>query len=218
MEPDLELVQVCDDQSFKIWAHGYPFRTVRWHFHPEYELHLVTNTNGDRSVGDHIGPFVAGGLVLFGPNLPHNSISDVPAGQTVEERCLVLQFSGAFMANCIRVMPELSLLQLTLQDAFRGVYFEARTAERVGPLMRFLPTAGNMRRIALFMHHRRRAGGRRHRRLAGAALARVSRPVLIFQRREKPRARRRKAAGRLAQGRATAGTALSRRTKTWLRN
>lgn len=29
--------------SFKAWSHGYPFRTVRWHFHPEYELHYVAS-------------------------------------------------------------------------------------------------------------------------------------------------------------------------------
>ncbi|MDB5440450.1 MAG: AraC family transcriptional regulator, partial [Caulobacteraceae bacterium] len=39
MEPDLEVVQISQGESFKAWAHGYPFRTVRWHFHPEYELH-----------------------------------------------------------------------------------------------------------------------------------------------------------------------------------
>ena len=60
--PHLEIVQVREDQSFKIWSHGYPFRTVRWHFHPEYELHLVTATTGRMHVGDYIGPlqFTAG--------------------------------------------------------------------------------------------------------------------------------------------------------------
>ena len=36
--PDLEVVDVPRESSFKAWAHGYPFRTVRWHFHPEYEI------------------------------------------------------------------------------------------------------------------------------------------------------------------------------------
>jgi hypothetical protein len=34
LEPGLELMQVRDDQSFKVWSHGYPHRTVRSHFHP----------------------------------------------------------------------------------------------------------------------------------------------------------------------------------------
>ena len=151
MEPDLELVQVSVDQSFKIWSHGYPFRTVRWHFHPEYELHLVTATQGDRYVGDHIGSFLPGDLVLCGPNLPHNWISDLPEGQTVEERCFVLQFTGGFIDGCMTTFPELRFIQPLLTDAFRGVRFDGAATARVEPLMRDLLGASGFRRIVLFM-------------------------------------------------------------------
>ena len=151
MEPDLELVQIRGDQSFKIWSHGYPYRTVRWHFHPEYELHLVTATEGDRYVGDHIEPFRVGDLVFVGPNLPHNWISDIPEGQSIEERCLVLQFTGEFIAACMATFPELRFLQPVLKEALRGVRFEAATAECVEPLMRDLLEAADARRITLFV-------------------------------------------------------------------
>jgi AraC-like DNA-binding protein len=151
VEPDLEVVGVRDDQSFKIWSHGYPFRTVRWHFHPEYELHLVTATEGARYVGDHIGPFRPGDLVLVGPNLPHNWISDLPAGETVDERCLVLQFTGEFIASCVATFPELRFMQPLLNEAIRGVRFGHSVAERVAPLMRDLLAATDARRIALFV-------------------------------------------------------------------
>ncbi|MGI4768361.1 MAG: cupin domain-containing protein, partial [Janthinobacterium lividum] len=147
MQPDLELVQVRDDQSFKIWSHGYPFRTVRWHFHPEYELHLVTATAGNRYVGDHIGPFAAGDLVLVGPNLPHNWISDVPAGEAIEERCLVLQFTASFIAGALAVFPELRSLKPLLAESFRGVRFAPALCGRVGPLMREMLGAAGPRRV-----------------------------------------------------------------------
>ncbi len=151
MEPDLELVQVRDDQSFKIWAHGYPYRTVRWHFHPEFELHLITATTGDRYVGDHIGRFDTGDLVFVGPNLPHNWISAVPAGETIVERCLVLQFTSLFIDRCMAIMPELAFVKPLLQESFRGVMFEATVSRQVTPLMRDLLTASNGRRIAILM-------------------------------------------------------------------
>lgn len=151
MDPDLELVQVRDDQSFKIWSHGYPYRTVRWHFHPEYELHLVTATEGNCYIGDHIGPFRTGDLVLVGPNLPHNWISDVPQGASVDERCLVLQFSDAFMAGCVSTFPELRFVEPLLRESFRGVRFEAALSERVRPLMAELLVAQGSRRIVLFV-------------------------------------------------------------------
>jgi len=63
VQPDLELVAVPRDESFKVWSHGYPYRTVRWHFHPEYEIQLITTTSGKYFVGDHIGNFAPGNLV-----------------------------------------------------------------------------------------------------------------------------------------------------------
>ena len=163
--PDLELVQVRDDQSFKIWSHGYPFRTVRWHFHPEYELHLVTATEGRKYVGDHIGPFGVDDLVLVGPNLPHNWISDVADGEVVDERCLILQFTPGFMDACVRTFPELRFLQPLLADAFRGVRFPSELAAELRPLMRSLLTASDARRLALFMEIMDHLGHERNREL-----------------------------------------------------
>lgn len=48
MKPDLEVVQIGRAESFKTWEHGYPFRTVRWHFHPECELHFNNISNFNR--------------------------------------------------------------------------------------------------------------------------------------------------------------------------
>ena len=86
MQPDLEVVQIGQGQSFKAWEHGLPFHTVRWHFHPELEVHHVIATSGRCYIGDHIGEFGPGQLVLTGPNLPHNWISDVAEGVVIPLR------------------------------------------------------------------------------------------------------------------------------------
>ncbi|CAB3783977.1 hypothetical protein LMG28614_01820 [Paraburkholderia ultramafica] len=101
MQPDLEVVAVRRDESFKVWSHGYPYRTVRWHFHPEYEIHLIVATTGKMFVGDHISSFAPGNLVLLGPNLPHNWVSDVPDGETIAQRNLVVQFGQEFVSSCL---------------------------------------------------------------------------------------------------------------------
>ena len=62
-------------------AHGFPNPLVRWHYHEEYELHLIVKTRGKVFVGDYIGHFEPGHLVMTGPRLPHNWIStDTPPG------------------------------------------------------------------------------------------------------------------------------------------
>ena len=150
-QPDLELVAVPRDESFKVWSHGYPYRTVRWHFHPEYEIHLITATTGKYFVGDHIGNFVPGNLVMVGPNLPHNWVSSVPQGERVEERCLVLQFDAGFIARTIEAFPEFRRVEVLLDASHSGLLFPPRTGAVAEPVMREMLGAQGLRRIALFM-------------------------------------------------------------------
>jgi AraC-like DNA-binding protein len=149
-QPDLEIVGVKAGESFKVWSHGYPFRTVRWHFHPEYEIHLVTATQGRVFVGDHVGAFGPMNLIMTGPNLPHNWLSDVPPGVMVPERCLVLQFTSAFAETCTTAFPELAFLADLLEDAVRGVQFATAAGAAAEPVMRALLTAQGAARLAAF--------------------------------------------------------------------
>ncbi|SFI35720.1 AraC family transcriptional regulator [Bradyrhizobium sp. Gha] len=151
MEPDLEVVQIRRGESFKAWSHGYPFHTVRWHFHPEYEIHQVVATSGRYFVGDFIGQFEPGNLVLTGPNLPHNWVSDLPANATIPLRGRIIQFSEEFIGDTMRLMPELSGLAALLESSRRGVLFAASTSRELAPLMEEIVAAKGVRRIELFM-------------------------------------------------------------------
>lgn len=151
MKPDLEVVQIGRAQSFKAWEHGYPFRTVRWHFHPECELHHVVATTGRYFVGDFIGEFAPGNLVLTGPNLPHNWVSDVPSGAFVPLRGRVLQFGEQFIRDAATLLPELTAFLPVLEMSRRGVLFTPETAALVGPMIKELIGATDIRRIELFV-------------------------------------------------------------------
>ena len=149
--PELEIVRVPERRSVKIWAHGYPYRTVRWHFHPEYEVHLVTNTSGIRYVGDSIDQFRPGDLVMVAPNLPHNWISDVPPQTVVAERCLVLQFTEASIQRCVEAFPEMKIVDSLLSQSLDGVLFTPQTARRVEPVMRAMMEASGPAQVSLFL-------------------------------------------------------------------
>ncbi|SAL61353.1 AraC family transcriptional regulator [Caballeronia humi] len=151
VQPDLELVAVPHDESFKAWSHGYPYRTVRWHFHPEFEIQLITATTGKYFVGDYIGDFEPGNLVMTGPNLPHNWVSNVPPGERVDERCLILQFDTGFIARAIEVFPELKRVESLLDASRWGVLFTPKTGAAAEPILREMLVAQGMRRITLFV-------------------------------------------------------------------
>ena len=152
MEPDLEVVQIRRGESFKAWAHGYPFHTVRWHFHPEYELHHVVATRGRYFVGDFIGEFEPGNLVLTGPNLPHNWVSELPRGGSVPLRCRIVQFSADFIGNATKVLPELTGFHHLLEKSRHGALFTPETAGVISLVLEELVDAQGVRRIELFMN------------------------------------------------------------------
>lgn len=104
-------------------SHGFPTPLARWHFHDEYELHLITASSGKAFVGDWIGPFQPGHLVLCGPRLPHNWISlDLPECG-IAERDLVIQFRHEPIAQAAAVIPELAEVLPLLERSRHGIEF-----------------------------------------------------------------------------------------------
>ena len=105
-------------------SHGYPTPLARWHYHDEYELHIITATSGKVFVGDWIGQFQAGQVVLTGPRLPHNWVSTgvLPEGG-VPLRDLVIQFPGEPLQRAAEHIPELTALAPLLERARHGIEF-----------------------------------------------------------------------------------------------
>ena len=104
-------------------SHGFPTPLARWHYHPEYELHLITATSGKVFVGDWIGLFQPGQLVLTGPRLPHNWVSmDLPVGG-VAQRDLVIQFAHEPLVRASDTIPELCDVLPLLERAKHGIEF-----------------------------------------------------------------------------------------------
>lgn len=121
--PALGYESATEVGSIRCLVHGYPTPLARWHCHDEYELHLITATSGRVFVGDWIGQFQPGQLVLTGPRLPHNWVStDLPEGG-VAERDLVIQFLHQPIAQGSQHIPELREALPLLERAKHGIEF-----------------------------------------------------------------------------------------------
>lgn len=123
IQPEFEWVDQRGDESIRYLDHGYPSPLVRWHYHEEYELHLITETSGKVFVGDYIGNFAPNSLILVGPNLPHNWISQIEKGECVELRDRVINFSHDLISACESVFPESRALAPFWQRAQYGIEF-----------------------------------------------------------------------------------------------
>jgi hypothetical protein len=55
--PSYELMDDHNGLSIIYRQHGFPCPLVRWHFHKEYELHLIVASSGKVFIGDYIGNF-----------------------------------------------------------------------------------------------------------------------------------------------------------------
>lgn len=103
--------------------HGAPHPLIRWHHHEEYELHLITATSGKMFVGDYIGDFHPGNLVLTGPCLPHNWVSDEIPEEGIPTRDVSLQFLDEPFRKACELLPELSQVLPLLDRAKYGIEF-----------------------------------------------------------------------------------------------
>lgn len=123
-----ELVPSTPGASARWHTHDFPGVYCRWNYHPEYEIHLIQHGTGRAIVGDHIGRFRAGHLVLVGSNLPHHWISDLDPGEVVVDRDVVFQFHPQWFSACQQLMPELGSVAALLARAARGIEFTGVTA------------------------------------------------------------------------------------------
>jgi AraC-like DNA-binding protein len=124
---------------------------VRWHFHKEYELHLIVASSGKVFVGDYIGNFYPGTLFLTGPNLPHNWISQVEEDEVVAKRDMLVNFTEELLESGNQVFAELKTLTPLLERAQYGIEFRCkRTIRQAMKLMQKIADSNGMTRLGHF--------------------------------------------------------------------
>lgn len=101
-------------KSFNCYEVRVPYFDFFWHFHPAYELTLITEGKGKRLAGDSMETFSPGDLVLVGPMLPHVWVSEEQPGSSCS--ALVIQFPQA-LVNTLESFPECQSLRNNLLEA-----------------------------------------------------------------------------------------------------
>lgn len=148
--PSYELIQQKEHSSIIYKEHGFPDPVVCWHYHKEYELHLITHSSGKVFVGDYIGNFYPGNLVLTGPNLPHNWISDAKNGEVYPERDKVVVFTDDMIQAARQAVPEFRELADLLRRASFGIKFNDPQA--IAQAHRLMPLIAASSGLECFAH------------------------------------------------------------------
>jgi AraC-like DNA-binding protein len=130
-----EHITIPPGQSFLWRMDDYPWRRIVWNYHPEFEIHLIRHSSGLAYVGDYIGGFNAGHLVLVGSNLPHNWITPFIGDQKLTARDIVVQFNPERIARGAADFPEIAALTDLFRNAANGLEFSGETALRAAAML-----------------------------------------------------------------------------------
>jgi AraC-like DNA-binding protein len=125
-----EKIVVPDGRSYLIRRDDYPNPICIWNYHPEWEIHFIPDAQGFAYVGDYVGPFKPGHLMLTGTNLPHNWIT--PGAPSLPGRDLVLQFDADALMEVRAVCAELAVLHRLKPQAQRGIEILGPEAQEIG--------------------------------------------------------------------------------------
>ena len=133
MQPILENIPLGKQSILAFRYSGDGFDTP-WHFHPEHELVYIEESVGTKFVGDFVGDYQPGELVLLRANLPHCwknfSSSSSRAISTVIQ----------WKEHCFADVPELSDLDQMMQKASHGIIFSSSAVDVVRGRVLKLPS------------------------------------------------------------------------------
>lgn len=149
MKPALEHLPKEKEESFVLKYFDYPYYPTPWHYHPEYEIVLVTESTGKRLIGDHVCNFEPGNLAFIGSNLPHTYRNDekyYQANSSLRAKSIVIHFSEASLGKDFLELPEAKQLRRLLQQSALGFDITGNTHGIVSRQLEAMTGLSGMRR------------------------------------------------------------------------
>jgi len=149
MEAILEHLPKQQEESFVVKSFDYRYFPTPWHYHPEFELVLVTSSTGKRYIGDQISDFAPGNLALIGPNLPHTYHNDEQyyhRNSRLRARSIVVHFLERSLGEDFLCLPESEPLRQLFSNAARGLEITGKTNRAVTERMKALVNMNGLAR------------------------------------------------------------------------
>jgi len=135
-------------ESFRCIQREAPTFEFLWHYQNDYELVVITAGHGRRFIGDHIGPYGPGDLVLVGPGLPHTWVSFRGPGAPVAlQRAVYVQFDEDFLGTDFFSVPELEPVARLLERSRRGLRMPVRLSDPAAAGLARLPSLEGLARL-----------------------------------------------------------------------
>lgn len=150
MKPIFEKFDTPDDQSFYLEEVVLPYFPDPWHFHTEIEILYIKEAYGTKYIGDSIGSFSPGDVVIIGSNTPHvwESHSDFLNPENIlMSSAIVILFLEDIIGKSFSGIPEFYRIKQFLDEAKRGIQFVNKTRDKLIRHIEALSSRNGMNRL-----------------------------------------------------------------------
>jgi AraC-like DNA-binding protein len=123
-------------------------------FHPEVEILLVIHGTGTRLIGDSVGRFVAGDVVMIGPNVPHVWYGDekyTKGNSNFMSEVIFILFKTDMFGEQFLNLPESESIIKLIQLSRRGINLTGKTRKEVASLILSISNSVGFKRISLLI-------------------------------------------------------------------
>ncbi|MHB8208696.1 AraC family transcriptional regulator [Mucilaginibacter sp.] len=135
IKASFEVLQPGNRQSFLVRKFDQRAFDGPYHFHPEYELTLITKGSGKRYVGAHMEDFFVGDMVLLGSNLPHCwKLANIEQTKNAAG-AIVIQFLADFLGENFFDRPEMQDISKMFEKSVSGMKFGSSIQAEVNGLL-----------------------------------------------------------------------------------
>ena len=134
MRPQLQKLPLNTGSSFVLLEYIRPFNETPWHYHPEYEIVLVLESEGTRFIGDSISEYKPRDLAFIGPNVPHlyrNTERYYKGNPELRTRNIVVHFMEDFLGKDFFSIKEMSLISQLFEHSKRAIQLHDKTQKEV---------------------------------------------------------------------------------------
>ncbi len=154
MKPVYEQLPFANTAAVRALQADQPYFDIPWHYHPEFEITLITESSGTRFVGESVEPFSSGDLVILGSNLPHTWLNDrwyYEEGNMSRAKAVVIQFSSDLFTENLLERDECRRIQRLLETAQHGLAILDSASSAVAERVENIAKAKDIRRLTGLM-------------------------------------------------------------------
>jgi len=149
MKPVLRQITATPSYSFMVRKDTGKYMVNSWHYHPEIELLFIGKSSGTWLIGDHIGHFQPGDVVMIGSGLPHcfRHEPGYVSGNEASGETICVKFAPEIFGNAFWNLPEATHIKNLLIKCGCGIKLTGKTRARVAAMIEKMLTATSGKKL-----------------------------------------------------------------------